>query len=363
MSPIKFNGRAGEYFQIWLTNLFLTIITIGIYSAWAKVRRNVYFLNKTEIDGHNFGYHATGWQIFKGRLIAILVIILYVVITNFVPPASILIIIFPFVIPWIINRSMKFSARVTSYRNIRLNWNGTYGQTFLKFILAPILSIVSLGLLHPWVTKIYLNYYAKGHSYGTSSFVTNASAKEFYRGAIRSGYLPCLIAMFAAALILAILVGKYFYFEVVLDGTTELTSFANYLSDGGFGALAALLTLGFTFLIPVLVLTLMAYRILARNILINSLSLSATDDTLVVKFNSALNPFIYAWILVSNTFVTIITFGFMLPWAQVRLYKYLCASTKTEVSGDANKFIDTQKSKISSFGEEYAELEGIEVGV
>ena len=30
---IGFHGRAGEYFGIWISNLFLSIVTLGIYSA------------------------------------------------------------------------------------------------------------------------------------------------------------------------------------------------------------------------------------------------------------------------------------------------------------------------------------------
>lgn len=45
--PIRFAGRAKEYFGIWITNLTLSLITVGIYSAWAKVRRLTYFHNMT----------------------------------------------------------------------------------------------------------------------------------------------------------------------------------------------------------------------------------------------------------------------------------------------------------------------------
>lgn len=40
---IKFHGKGGEYFAIWLVNALLTIVTLGIYSAWATVRRRRYF--------------------------------------------------------------------------------------------------------------------------------------------------------------------------------------------------------------------------------------------------------------------------------------------------------------------------------
>ncbi|MDH4174015.1 MAG: YjgN family protein, partial [Betaproteobacteria bacterium] len=35
----EFTGSAREYFRIWIVNLFFTLITLGIYSAWAKVRK------------------------------------------------------------------------------------------------------------------------------------------------------------------------------------------------------------------------------------------------------------------------------------------------------------------------------------
>lgn len=36
--PFSFTGSAGEYFRIWIVNIALSIVTLGIYSAWAKVR-------------------------------------------------------------------------------------------------------------------------------------------------------------------------------------------------------------------------------------------------------------------------------------------------------------------------------------
>jgi len=38
--PVEFTAGAGEYFRIWIVNLALTIVTLGVYSAWAKVRRS-----------------------------------------------------------------------------------------------------------------------------------------------------------------------------------------------------------------------------------------------------------------------------------------------------------------------------------
>src|SRR6266404_7232639 len=69
--PVEFTAHAGEYFRIWIVNLALTIVTLGIYSAWAKVRKRRYFYGHTRIDGESFEYRANPVAILKGRLIAV----------------------------------------------------------------------------------------------------------------------------------------------------------------------------------------------------------------------------------------------------------------------------------------------------
>ncbi len=363
MEPIKFKGQAGEYFGIWIVNLLLTVITIGIYGAWAKVRTKKYFSSNTEIDGHSFGYHATGWQILKGRILVALVSLVFFLGVAFTSQAGELVsgiyIIFVFILailalPWIVNNALKFSARMTSYRNIRLNWRGTYGQTLFIYYITPLLSIISLGLLIPLVTKYYFNYYARGHYYGTSGFRTEASTNDFFRGAIRSGLLPSLVPLYL--LIIYMVVIRW-----------EVVSHIAYYPEQLAWRIANELG-GLSFLIPVFIIsavfTNFIFRIISRNILLNSLALANKEDKEIsVKFGSDLNPFRYLWIIISNSFVAAITLGLMIPWTQIRLYRYLCVSTKTEITGDMDKFLDSEKSRLSAFGEEYAEMEGIEAGI
>ena len=360
MEPIKFKGQAGEYFGIWIVNLLLTVITIGIYGAWAKVRKKKYFSSNTEIDGHSFGYHATGWQILKGRILVALVSLVFVLGSVFTSQAGevaagiyiiLVFIVALFALPWIVNNSLKFSARMTSYRNIRLNWRGTYGQTLFIYYVTPLLSIISLGLLIPLVTKYYFNYYAKGHYYGTSGFRTEASTNDFFRGALRSGLLPSLVLLYL--IIIYVVYVSLMDIDYVLMYPQEFI--LNYLY-------------GYSFLLPVLIVSVvftnLIFSIMSRNILLNSLTLANNEDKEIsVKFGSDLNSFRYLWIIISNSIVAVITFGFMIPWTQIRFYRYLCVSTKTEITGDMDKFLDSEKSRLSAFGEEYAEMEGIEAGI
>ena len=52
----EFHGNGMEYFRIWIVNIFLSIVTLGIFSAWAKVRREQYFYGNLRLGEQHFAY-------------------------------------------------------------------------------------------------------------------------------------------------------------------------------------------------------------------------------------------------------------------------------------------------------------------
>jgi uncharacterized membrane protein YjgN (DUF898 family) len=85
LERFRFGGNATEYFGIWIVNLFLTVITLGIYSAWAKVRRKRYFYGNTWLADSNFEYHGNPVAILKGRIIAFVAFVAYSLTTQYSP--------------------------------------------------------------------------------------------------------------------------------------------------------------------------------------------------------------------------------------------------------------------------------------
>ena len=65
---LSFSGSGAEYFRIWIVNLALTVATLGIYSAWAKVRRLQYFYRNTHLAGAAFNFHGQPKVILRDRL-------------------------------------------------------------------------------------------------------------------------------------------------------------------------------------------------------------------------------------------------------------------------------------------------------
>ena len=76
-SPVRLSGTGAEYFRIWVVNLLLTLVTFGVYSAWAKVRKTRYFCQNTRLDGHAFDYHGAPLAILRGRMLAAVLLVAY----------------------------------------------------------------------------------------------------------------------------------------------------------------------------------------------------------------------------------------------------------------------------------------------
>lgn len=181
-TPIVFTGKAGEYFGIWIVNLLLSIVTLGIYSAWAKVRRKKYFYNNILIEDVGFDYHARPIAILKGRIIAFVLFILYQVLAHFSPiAAGVLLVLFLIALPWIFVRGMLFNARNSSHRGLRFDFDGTYGQAALVILGYLLLIVVTFGLALPFVMQRTNQFVFNHHKFGLSHFQMNALVKDFYK--------------------------------------------------------------------------------------------------------------------------------------------------------------------------------------
>ena len=177
-TPIIFEGKFSEYFGIWIVNLLLSLVTFGVYSAWAKVRRKKYFYNNTLIDNVGFDYHAKPISILKGRLIA--VALLVVAAINPILQSLVFLIIFIF-LPWLVVRGSIFNARNSSHRGLRFDFVGTVSQAVRVFIGLPLLTMITLGLAAPYVSHEKNQFLMNNHRFGLSQFDMKRVVKQFYK--------------------------------------------------------------------------------------------------------------------------------------------------------------------------------------
>ncbi len=326
--PFTFSGTGREYFKIWIVNLLLSIVTLGIYSAWAKVRSKQYFYGSTEVDSASFQYLADPFLILKGRLIVFGGFIIYSLINQFYPQLGMLLslILLP-ALPWFIVRSLSFNARNSAIRNIRFNFNGTYWEATKVFLLLPLLLPFTLGLIFPYFFYRQRKFVVENSSYGNVSFDFKATAKEYY--ILLFGLLIPLV------LCIALLAAAGFFLHLPVSSTPFMA-------------------IGFV----VVYLYAMAYfTVKSNNLFYNSSNLSDHG----FKADMAVKEYIF--ILITNTIGTVVTLGLFYPFAKVRAYRYQAEHLALISAGDLNAFVAAEQERVSALGDEVAELMDFDFGL
>ena len=143
----EFHGKGVEFFKIWIVNLSLSIVTLGIFSAWAKVRTQRYFYSNTRLDGHSFTYLADPVKILKGRFIAFGFLLIYSLAWNFYPDAGMLLLVVGvLLLPAILVAATRFKMRNSSYRNLRFGFSSRFSDAYRLFALPMVIVLLLTGI-------------------------------------------------------------------------------------------------------------------------------------------------------------------------------------------------------------------------
>ena len=327
---VEFSASTSEYFRIWIVNLALTIVTLGIYSAWAKVRKRRYFYGHTRIDGESFEYRANPLAILKGRLIAVAIIAVFYGVGYFAPLYKLLLWI-PLAIlgPWLLVRSLAFNAYNTAYRNVRFRFEGTY-RACLKIVLVYGW-LVFTGLLYPYLKHRLIRFVAENHRYGTTRFEIADFKKQF-------------ISAYASA----------FGLGILLMGAL----FTALMWAGALGAKSPVLSAGILVSFYAGLFLLFAYiRARTTNAIWNAVRIGP------LNLESSLRARDLIWLYFSNFVVVALTIGLATPWAVVRAMRYRASKTTAIASGPLDGFAEGQAQQVSVAGEEVAELFDIDIAL
>jgi uncharacterized membrane protein YjgN (DUF898 family) len=342
--PFRFNGRAGEYFKIWIVNILLTILTLGIYSAWAKVRRKRYFYGNTLLQDSAFEYLAQPIQILKGRLIAFAIFVAYALANSFFPPLTLVFVLaFVVLFPWLLIKTLAFNARYSAYRNIRFDFKAGYGKAMAIYIGWPILSVLTLGITYP-AYKYHRSKFVVAHSgYGTAPFSFGATAGEFY-----VAYLMATLITLGGLLILGVIAGALSMLPR-MAGTVA--------ADAGAG-LAVLSALTASIMMLLVLLTVRAYVEAAIGNLVWNNVVSGE-----YRFASTLQTNRMLWLYLSNVLAIIFSLGLLIPWAEIRMTRYRMNNLKLLAAGDLAGFVAKEQQAMTATGAEISDFFDFDVGL
>lgn len=202
----RFTGQGWEYFRIWSVNLVLTIITLGVYSAWAKVRRTQYFYRHTHLAGSSFDYRGQPVAILKGRLVALGLFALYSAIGYVNWPLAIgILVVLAAALPWLLGQSMRFRLANTRWRGLAFGFQGTTLDAYRVFLAWPLLTLVSLGTLFPLWRQRLARYQFGRATFGDQDADCQVGAGRFYAVYVQNTVL--FFILIAVAAVLATLTG------------------------------------------------------------------------------------------------------------------------------------------------------------
>ncbi|MEJ6783322.1 YjgN family protein [Aminobacter sp. Piv2-1] len=345
--PFTFTGTAREYFGIWIVNVLLTILTLGVYSAWAKVRRQRYFYGNTHLAGATFDYHALPWRILVGRIIVLVMLVLYNVTLQFLPLFGLLVFaIFMFAIPWFIMRGLRFNARVTSYRNVRFDFTGTYWGAFLAYIVGGLLIYGSVGLLAPVASRWMWNYMLGHLRYGGRPITCDPRLDKLY-GQI---WLPAFVLIGGGLVGLAI--AAVVLVSAGLPALDPATASGWSIGVMVITMYAAMIPLFLVFLLAGLI-----YRAGVRNVVFNE---TVIDGRHILA--SSIGRGRFASISITNLGATILTLGLARPWAAIRMAKYMATVTALDSTGSLDAYTSALQNEGTATGSEFLDVEGFDLG-
>ncbi|MAN37154.1 MAG: hypothetical protein CMI21_05965 [Opitutae bacterium] len=333
---LVFHGTGSEFFGIWITNTFLTLCTLGIYSAWAKVRQINYFYGNTLLNGSSFSFVANPISILKGRLIALVFFGFYLYFQTVDPLISIWIMlaVLPFV-PLLVVRSMRFRMQNTEFRGLRFNFSGSVGKSYGVYLGGLILSYITAGILFPWWECQKKQFLLGNLKYGSANFRSFPQVGAFYKCA---GI--CLLAS----------IGGFVLLMVVVMGVGAIFSMGS-----GAGSDIIPLVLGLLFYLFIGVMAAYWYTFTTNHV-VEATSLPS------VAFQSRMRTGEVLGLWVTNILLLVITIGLATPWVMVRNARYRISRT-TVLADDLDSFVAGQVESTSALGEELGETIDLDIGI
>lgn len=151
--PIAFSGDGGVYFGVWIVNVLLTIVTLGLYTPWARRRTICYFYGHTEVAGAPLEFTAGIRSMVTGFLLFAAIYIGMEVAGNTGHDTVVGLIMLggALLAPWLWGSAMRFRLANTRWRGLRLRfetrWSEIYRASWPIFLMAAlwIAAVLALG--------------------------------------------------------------------------------------------------------------------------------------------------------------------------------------------------------------------------
>lgn len=333
--PLVFHGRTDEFFRIWIVNTLLTLVTLGVFFAWAKVRKRRYLRGSTELLGHRFDYRANPVRLLVGHVVVLCLLLGYSLFGVVYPWIRFGVLALAIILlPWIVVRSMSFNAHNTVYRGVRFRFNRSLSAALNVYLLEPILIALTLGFYYPAWQRSKRSYAITNHRFGDAYFRFDAKVGRFY------------FTYFFAGLIV---------FAALALGGTILT----YLVMQRPGTQPTLVQM-----IPFFTLYAFGFYV-SRHLIYAQLFNHVWNHTRLDehRFRANLDTGEWLGLQLTNLGAILVSAGMLYPWALIRSHRYAASCLQFVPAGSIDGIQRVAGNTGSATGDMAAEFIGLDFGL
>ena len=364
---LAYDGKITELFGIFLLNLLLTIITLGIFRFWAITRIRRYLWSHMRFEDTRFTYTGKGRELFLGFLLAMLILVLVfsavgvvsVVLAKSHPVLAAIPIAAAYIGLFILFGAAHFSAQ--RYRLSRTEWRGIRGgmegsalRYGLNWILYLVLVVVTLYQAIPWMQVGLARRRINASRFGSAVFHCEGRAGRLY--------LTWLATIVGYLVLFGLIAGIVTAAAWPLLGPVFAGTIKGPAADIAFRrAVPVIIVAILAFLILSGLLATWYYARLLRLILGNTTAvIPGRNGADTLRFSSTVTAGSLLWLVVSNFLIALLTLGLGLPIVLHRYASYVARTTRMSGTFDATALVQSTLAR-PSLGEGF--LQALDPGI
>ena len=375
---VRFTGSGGDYFKLWLSNLLLTIVTLGIYTPWARRRRIQYFFRNTEVGPDPLDFTASSRSMVTSFVLVALVYGLIQVMSSQGLNTAVggVTLLIAAATPWLWRSAMRFRMGNTTWRGLPFVFQATVRETYTAAwpLLGGAVLVALLALALPAAPAaampgplVWLNFLGVMALAGVILIrlrfnflhlqMTRTSLGG-QMGAFKAGFgdffkvgVICIGIGLLAYLALAGLIAVF---------GAGLVGFGRGMGGGGMAVLVVFVIL---FFIPLLLIpasiTLAAWEAILFRTVWSNAGLSN-----MARSKCSLKTRDFVLLRTKNVLLTLVTLGFYRPFAAVSEYRMKVDSVRIYTRGNIDALASAlAQGNKSGLGDAAADLAGFDLAV
>jgi len=353
---LTFTGTGPEYFRIWVVHALLTVLSLGIYSAWAKARKARWFAQHTQLLGDSFDYHGRPRRILLGRLIALALLIAYSRSFEWSRTAGLTVIGLLVVLgPALYGAAQRFRMTNTSWRGLRFSFDAPLRTVYAVCI--PVVLVWTAGTVWSGLNGSPKGVWAVTALSGLAWPFVHASLKSLQHSRTRFGeqrfaFRPAMGAFYA---LYARTVGVGFAALLLLGAgagaVRELLSQASPANQFIGGVIIGITLIGLTYVIAGCYFLARLQRLVWSHTTLGHL-----------QFGSTIEASVLVGLVARRLLLVVVTAGLYWPFAAVAIARYRVQSITVEGDGPPPEFAGKMQASATAVGDAAFDLFGLDLG-